>query len=336
MKGPGTIRRGSAVRYEGPRESGGTLRRVSMSGGFQPSAAPWLLMCPIGDLHIICDRQNLSKFIAAHPELGDRNVEALLGLIRGSGGKHVNFWQNAKLMSWIERIDGTCHLPILGGRGKGGLDYFISMVAKDKVRNCSTPFEKSGLQQMFKVKGKTYLKWRSSEPPDNLHDWWSAASTHVWGTLPAPVSLIDFGTQSVGVSPTVCFSRFLAIPLVSGAHVWLAAHVLAQADANPSLSSLDREARSRMRPEVADQLRACCCCCMRSCVSLTEPWSCPTDCDFSLAAVASRSRLKRSILEYVILAGSLLSRTKTLAAATRCIAALSTLRTLGPALKPRA
>ena len=199
-------------------------------------------MCPIGDLHIICDRQNLSKFIAAHPELGDRNVEALLGLIRGSGGKHVNFWQNAKLLSWIERIDGTCHLPILGGRGKGGLDYFISMVAKDKVRNCSTPFEKSGLQQMFKVKGKTYLKWRSSEPPDNLHDWWSAASTHVWGTLPAPVSLIDFGTQSVGVSPTVCFSRLLAIPLVPGAHVWLAGHVLAQADAIPSLISLDKAA----------------------------------------------------------------------------------------------
>ena len=69
--------------------------------------------------------------------------------------------------------------------------------------------------------------------------------------------------------------------------------------------------RSRMRPVVADQLRACCCC-MHSCVRLTEPWSCLTDCDFSLAAVASRSRSKRSILLSVMLVGSLLSRTKTL------------------------
>ena len=45
---------------------------------------------------------------------------------------------------------------------------------------------------------------------------------------------------------------------------------------------------------------------------LTEPWSCPADCDFALAAVASRPRSTGPNLEYVILAGSSLSRTKNL------------------------
>ena len=179
----------------------GRMRRAAScakgADGFQPTAPPWLLMCPVGDLHIICDREQLSRFINVHPEMGERNVSALLGLIPGSGGQHVLMWQNAKELSWIERKTGGGLRPVVGGRGKGGLDHFVRMVDNGCVPGCSG-FVKTGLQQMFKVAGKTHKGYVKAGPPDDLVGWWPANSRHLWGSLPPPPALIDFGAQGVG------------------------------------------------------------------------------------------------------------------------------------------
>ena len=173
------------------------------------SSPPWDLVSPTGVLHVVQSRLGLTEFIKAHPALGERNIRELVGKLPGSssgaivGGKHVKFWQLNNEMFWLEPVAGGAPVPLLGSRGRGGIDQFLKLVEAGSIDGCphDTAFKKGALQAMLKGESATHAGWKVATQPAYTRDTWPTSRRQQWGEAEPIIHLPEFGAESSQHAP---------------------------------------------------------------------------------------------------------------------------------------
>ena len=173
---------------------------------FVPSAPPWHLVSPEGDLHTIHSHAGLKAFLEAKVNLKAGNVQALVGILPGNssdGGDHVKFWQPLLKMKWLAPVEGGTAVPLLGSRGRGGIDYFLKLVSDGRIDGCppDTAFEKTGLQELLKRKSKKHAGWTESPPAYTAGNW--KKQRYDWGVPALPPALPDLASNFAGANRSI-------------------------------------------------------------------------------------------------------------------------------------
>ena len=173
---------------------------------------PWKLLSPGGLLYILLEselEEFCLKFAVDGVEL--KNIHHLLGInIKGMNTeqpKHVKFWQPIELVHYLRRVGSTDPneiVPVLGGQGRGGVDYFLDAVAKCRVEkdmpfNNGTQLKRLLAKTSDVVRAANY-KWELAPPPEDPVEW------HPRGRLPSQVTALLAPALMAAANPipTVC------------------------------------------------------------------------------------------------------------------------------------
>ena len=144
---------------------------------------PWNLLSPRGLLYTLLEselEEFCDEFVDEGVEL--KNIKHLLGIktegMNTDQPKHVKFWQPLELVQYLRRVGSTDPneiVPVLGGRGRGGVDYFLEAVAKTRTEK-DMPF--SNGTQLKRLLAKTSdvgradnYRWERAPPPEHPLVW---------------------------------------------------------------------------------------------------------------------------------------------------------------------
>eukprot|EP00326_Haptolina_ericina_P030032 CAMPEP_0181170636 /NCGR_PEP_ID=MMETSP1096-20121128/1474_1 /TAXON_ID=156174 ORGANISM="Chrysochromulina ericina, Strain CCMP281" /NCGR_SAMPLE_ID=MMETSP1096 /ASSEMBLY_ACC=CAM_ASM_000453 /LENGTH=208 /DNA_ID=CAMNT_0023258215 /DNA_START=110 /DNA_END=734 /DNA_ORIENTATION=- len=89
-----------------------------------------------GLVYVLDNAAAIDALIEEFPYLELKNINHLLGIttegVNTEQPRHVRFWQPLELVQYIRRVgcsDQSAIVPVVGGRGRGGVDHFLSEVA---------------------------------------------------------------------------------------------------------------------------------------------------------------------------------------------------------------